>query len=105
MRGKVSACHWPAKTGGFILSSEVTMYSSHYCGFCIRALRLLDSKGVAVNELNVDGDRNLRKKMMQKSGRHTVPQIWIGDQHIGGCDDLYRLEREGKLDSLLNINN
>ena len=81
------------------------MYSSHYCGFCIRALRLLDSKGVAVNELNVDGDRNLRKKMMQTSGRHTVPQIWIGDQHIGGCDDLYRLEREGKLDSLLNINN
>lgn len=80
------------------------MYSSNYCGFCIRALRLLESKGVDVTELNVDGDHDLRKKMIQKSGRHTVPQIWIGDQHIGGCDDLYQLEREGKLESLLNIN-
>lgn len=80
------------------------MYSSNYCGFCIRALRLLESKGVDVTELNVDRDGDLRKKMMQKSGRHTVPQIWIGDQHIGGCDDLYQLERAGKLESLLNIN-
>lgn len=81
------------------------MYSSNYCGFCVRALRLLESKGVDVTELNVDGDRDLRKKMTQKSGQHTVPQIWIGEQHIGGCDDLYRLERAGKLDLLLNINN
>ena len=81
------------------------MYSSNYCGFCVRALRLLKSKGADVTELNVDGDSRLRKKMMQKSGRHTVPQIWIGDLHIGGCDDLYRLEQVGKLDSLLNINN
>lgn len=80
------------------------MYSSNYCSFCIRALRLLESKGVDVTELNVDRDGDLRKKMMQKSGRHTVPQIWIGDQHIGGCDDLYQLERAGKLESLLNIN-
>ncbi|MBL4607298.1 MAG: glutaredoxin 3 [Pseudomonadales bacterium] len=81
------------------------MYSSDYCGFCSRARYLLESKGVNVTELNVDGDRSLRKQMMQKSGQHTVPQIWIGEQHIGGCDDLYRLEQEGKLESLLNINN
>ena len=85
--------------------TEVKMYSSDYCGFCIRARRLLESKGVEVTELCVDGNGDLRKQMMQESGRHTVPQIWIGRQHIGGCDDLYRLEHLGQLDSLLNINN
>jgi glutaredoxin 3 len=90
--------------GVIILSLEVTMYSSDYCGYCVRARHLLESKGADVIELNVDGDGNLRKQMKQKSGCHTVPQIWIGEQHIGGCDDLYRLERAGKLDLLLNIN-
>jgi glutaredoxin 3 len=62
---------------------------------------LLTAKGVAFNEIRVDGERELRQEMMEKSGRHTVPQIWIGEQHVGGCDDLYALEREQKLDALL----
>ena len=83
------------------MTSDVTMYSSDYCGYCFRARQLLEAKGIELTELCVDGDRNLRQKMTQKSGQHTVPQIWIGDKHIGGCDDLYQLEREGKLDLLL----
>lgn len=81
--------------------ATVTIYSSDYCPFCVRAKQLLTAKGVAFNEIRVDGERELRQEMMEKSGRHTVPQIWIGEQHIGGCDDLYALEREQKLDALL----
>ncbi|MBU1293695.1 MAG: glutaredoxin 3 [Gammaproteobacteria bacterium] len=81
--------------------ATVTIYSSDYCPFCVRAKQLLTAKGVAFNEIRVDGERELRQEMMEKSGRHTVPQIWIGEQHIGGCDDLYALEREQKLDTLL----
>ncbi|MGO2233787.1 glutaredoxin 3 [Marinomonas sp. UCMA 3892] len=81
--------------------ATVTIYSSDYCPFCVRAKQLLTAKGVAFNEIRVDGERELRQEMMEKSGRHTVPQIWIGEQHVGGCDDLYALEREQKLDALL----
>ncbi|BFM50644.1 glutaredoxin 3 [Marinomonas sp. THO17] len=81
--------------------ATVTIYSSDYCPFCVRAKQLLSAKNVAFNEIRVDGQRELRQEMMEKSGRHTVPQIWIGEQHIGGCDDLYALEREQKLDTLL----
>lgn len=81
--------------------ATVTIYSSDYCPFCVRAKQLLTAKNVAFNEIRVDGQRELRQEMMEKSGRHTVPQIWIGEQHIGGCDDLYALEREQKLDTLL----
>ncbi|MBU2412170.1 MAG: glutaredoxin 3 [Gammaproteobacteria bacterium] len=81
--------------------ATVTIYSSDYCPFCVRAKQLLTAKGVAFNEIRVDGERELRQEMMEKSGRHTVPQIWIGEQHVGGCDDLYALEREQKLDTLL----
>lgn len=81
--------------------TTVTIYSSDYCPFCVRAKQLLSAKNVAFNEIRVDGERELRQEMMEKSGRHTVPQIWIGEQHIGGCDDLYALEREQKLDALL----
>lgn len=82
--------------------SEVIMYSSRYCPFCVRAKALLKRKKVSVEELLVDGDANKRQEMMTKSGRHTVPQIWIGDLHVGGCDELFLLEKQGKLDQLLN---
>ncbi|GAB3488118.1 glutaredoxin 3 [Marinomonas epiphytica] len=81
--------------------ASVTIYSSDYCPFCIRAKQLLNSKSVAFNEIVVDGKPQLREEMKQKSGRHTVPQIWIGDLHVGGCDDLFALEHAAKLDNLL----
>ena len=83
------------------MTKQVIIYSSDYCPFCMRAKSLLKKKGASFHELNVDGDRALRQEMMEKSGRHTVPQIWIGDTHVGGCDDLYALERAGQLDSML----
>ncbi|MBV1870227.1 MAG: glutaredoxin 3 [Gammaproteobacteria bacterium] len=85
------------------MAPEVIIYSSDYCGFCFRARSLLASKQANITEHCVDGDRDLREKMMRKSGQRTVPQIWIGNQHIGGCDDLYQLEQSGKLDLLLYI--
>lgn len=85
------------------MSVEVVIYSSDYCGYCHRAKQLLNSKGVKYIELAVDVDQNLRKEMVRKSGRQTVPQIWIGKKHIGGCDELHHLERLGTLNNLLNI--
>ena len=81
--------------------SEVIVYSSDYCPYCSRAKHLLASKGVAFEEIKVDGKPQIRAAMSQKAGRTSVPQIWIGAKHIGGCDDLYALERAGKLDALL----
>ncbi|MGB7392091.1 glutaredoxin 3 [Marinomonas sp.] len=81
--------------------ATVTIYSSDYCPFCTRAKQLLSTKNVAYDEIRVDGQPKKRQEMMEKSGRHTVPQIWIGEQHVGGCDDLFTLEREQKLDALL----
>lgn len=81
--------------------ATVTLYSSDYCPFCTRAKQLLNMKNVAFNEIRVDGQPKVRQEMMEKSGRHTVPQIWIGEQHVGGCDDLFALEREQKLDAML----
>ncbi|MDE8601700.1 glutaredoxin 3 [Marinomonas sp. RSW2] len=81
--------------------ASVTIYSSNYCPFCTRAKQLLSSKNIAYNEICVDGNNKLRQEMTQKSGRTSVPQIWIGEQHIGGCDDLYDLERQKKIDGLL----
>ena len=81
--------------------SDVIVYSSDYCPYCSRAKHLLASKGVAFEEIKVDGKPQLRAEMTKKAGRTSVPQIWIGAKHIGGCDDLYALERAGKLDALL----
>ncbi|MGY3640568.1 glutaredoxin 3 [Pseudomonas sp. PK-RTE-24] len=81
--------------------SEVIVYSSDYCPYCSRAKHLLASKGVAFEEIKVDGKPQLRAEMTKKAGRTSVPQIWVGAKHIGGCDDLYALERAGKLDALL----
>jgi len=77
------------------------MYCTSACPFCQAAERLLVDKGVKIDKIRVDLEPARRAEMMQKSGRRTVPQIWIGERHIGGCDDLYDLERQGALDSLL----
>ena len=77
------------------------MYMTASCPFCQSAERLLEQKGVAVEKIRVDLEPQRRAEMTQKSGRRTVPQIWIGSRHVGGCDDLYALDREGKLDPLL----
>ncbi|MDO7912064.1 glutaredoxin 3 [Pseudomonas monteilii] len=79
----------------------VLIYSSDYCPYCIRAKQLLTRKGVAFEEIRVDGKPQLRAEMSQKAGRTSVPQIWIGDTHVGGCDELHALERAGRLDALL----
>ncbi|WP_432448554.1 glutaredoxin 3 [Aliiroseovarius marinus] len=80
----------------------VTIYTSPLCGFCHAAKRLLKSKGVKFNEIDVMMKPAKRQEMMSRAhGRHTVPQIFVGDIHVGGCDDLYDLERSGKLDPLL----
>ena len=76
------------------------MYCTSACPFCQAAERLLVEKGVMIEKVRVDLQPSLRAEMMQKSGRRTVPQIWIGERHIGGCDDLYDLERQGGLDPL-----
>ena len=77
------------------------MYCTSACPFCQAAERLLIDKGVKIDKIRVDLEPTRRAEMMQKSGRRTVPQIWIGERHIGGCDDLYDLERQGGLDPLL----
>ena len=78
------------------------MYCTAACPFCQSAERLLVEKGVAIEKVRVDLEPARRAEMTQKSGgRRTVPQIWIGERHIGGCDDLYALERAGELDPLL----
>ncbi|NIB39669.1 glutaredoxin 3 [Pseudomaricurvus alkylphenolicus] len=80
---------------------SATLYTTRYCPYCLRAKALLDHRGVDYTEIAVDGNPELRQEMMAKSGRHTVPQIWIGERHIGGCDDLMLLDRSGKLEQML----
>ena len=82
--------------------ANVTIYSSKYCPFCTRAKQLLSSKGVDFNEINVDGNNKLRQEMTKKAGRTSVPQIWINELHVGGCDDLFDLDHSKKLDALLS---
>lgn len=81
--------------------AAVTVYSSDFCPYCMRAKALLRRKGVAFDEICVDGRADLRSEMAARAGRNTVPQIWIGQHHVGGCDDLHDLERRGELDALL----
>ena len=84
-----------------VMMSDVYLYSTQTCPFCIQAKQLLASKGVEFEEISVDGNPELRMEMMEKSGQRTVPQIWIDEVHVGGCEDLYALERAGKLDDML----
>lgn len=81
---------------------KVTIYSSAYCPYCMMAKRLLAKKGVDFEEISVDGKPAERDAMRKKAGGiNTVPQIWIGDVHVGGSDDLHALDRAGKLEGLL----
>lgn len=85
------------------MSAHVVMYSTAVCPYCVMAERLLKAKGVDdIEKIRVDLDPQQRADMMQKTGRRTVPQIYIGATHVGGFDDLSALERQGKLDALLN---
>lgn len=84
------------------MSAPVLMYTTAVCPFCIRAKQLLKARGVeAIEEIRIDLDPDRRDEMMQKTQRRTVPQIYIGDTHVGGCDDLYALDAAGKLLPLL----
>ena len=85
------------------MTTEVIMYTTAVCPYCIRAERLLEAKGVTgLKKIRVDLDPEQRMQMMQKTGRRTVPQIYIGDTHVGGFDDLYALDQAGGLSPLLN---
>ena len=83
--------------------TNIVMYTSQFCPYCVRAKNLLDRKGKQVQEIRVDLDMQKREEMINLSGRTSVPQIFINDEHIGGCDDLYALERAGQLDSKLGL--
>ena len=80
--------------------AQVTIYTRPFCGYCARALKLLRDKGVEFTEIEAGFDPDKRREMMDRSGRSTFPQIFVGDRHIGGCDDIMALERAGKLDPL-----
>jgi len=81
--------------------ARVVMYTTQYCPYCVRAKALLRHKGVAFEEMDVSSDDELRQKMVEASGRRTVPQIFIDDKPIGGFDELKALDDEGELDRLL----
>ncbi|BBD59650.1 glutaredoxin [Nostoc sp. HK-01] len=84
------------------MAANVEIYTWRTCPFCIRAKSLLTSKGVEFTEYSIDGDEDARHKMAQRAnGKRSVPQIFINDRHIGGCDDIHALDRQGKLDELL----
>lgn len=80
---------------------KILMYTTKICPYCVMAKRLLDKKGASYTEINVDAEPQLRAEMMRKTNRRTVPQIYIGDFHVGGFDELYALEQQKKLDALL----
>ena len=81
--------------------NEVVIYLAGWCPYCQRARGLLSKKGIQVREIDVDDDPKLREEMIARSGRRTVPQIFIGEKHVGGCDDLLALDERGELDRLL----
>ncbi len=84
--------------------ADVVVYTRQWCGFCSAAKNLLDKKGVAFEEIDATGDQAKRQEMIQRAGgRTTFPQIFIGERHIGGCDDLFELESAGKLDQLVAV--
>ena len=85
------------------MTANIRMYSTAVCPYCVRAEQYLQRKGVvAIEKIRIDLDPTRRDEMMSQTGRRTVPQIFIGDYHVGGCDDLIALDRAGKLESLLN---
>ncbi len=84
-----------------VLAHKITVYSKSYCPYCKRAKMLLTSKGVSFNEIEITDNPHLTAQMIERSGRATVPQIFIGDTHVGGSDDLFALDAAGGLDPLL----
>jgi glutaredoxin 3 len=84
--------------------NSVVIYTKRTCGFCYRAKDLLDSKDIAYEEIAIDISPSLRQKMIELSGSYTVPQVFINDHSIGGCNELYALEYNGKLDEMLVAN-
>ena len=87
---------------GTAMTAAITMYTTEVCPFCIQAERLLRAKGVVeIAKIRVDLDPGMRRTMSEKTGRRTVPQIYIGDTHVGGYDDLVALDRTGRLESML----
>jgi glutaredoxin 3 len=85
-----------------VSAPKVVMYVTSWCPYCERARELLNKKGVAFEEIDVDARPEARDEMTARSGRRTVPQIFIGESHVGGCDDLHALEANGRLDPMLN---
>lgn len=83
------------------VATTIVMYATRFCPYCVRARNLFSQKGWEYQEISVDNEPALREEMMRKSARHTVPQIWIGDLHVGGCDELIGLELNGQLDALV----
>lgn len=81
--------------------SHVVLYGTRFCPFCTAARRLLTNKGIDYQDISVDNNPELRGKLITKSGRNTVPQVWFGTQHIGGFDELRDLERQGTFDAVL----
>jgi glutaredoxin 3 len=79
----------------------ITLYVTGWCPYCERAKGLLTGKNLVYQEINLDDDAKFREEMVARSGRRTVPQIFIGDRHVGGCDDLFALEGSGELDRLI----
>ena len=80
---------------------QVRIYTTRTCGYCVAAKNLLANKGLAFDEVSVDGDPVRRRELVVMSGRHIVPQIWVGETHVGGYDDLRRLEQQGELDRMI----
>jgi glutaredoxin 3 len=83
------------------MSAAVTMYTTSWCPYCERARKLFASKGIGFQEIDIEAAPEKRAEMQSRSGRRSVPQIFIGDQHVGGSDDLHALDAAGKLDALL----
>ncbi|UTW44346.1 glutaredoxin 3 [bacterium SCSIO 12696] len=81
--------------------ANVVLYGTKFCPYCIAARRLLKSKKVDFKDISVDANPKLRAEVKQRSGQRTVPQIWVGDTHVGGFDDLQRMDQQGNLDKLL----
>jgi glutaredoxin 3 len=84
-----------------VTQPAVTVYTSDWCPYCQRAKGLLTQKNVIFSEINVEEDAKFREEMIARSNRRTVPQIFIGDKHVGGCDDLFELDHSGELDRLI----
>lgn len=88
---------------GHANANDVVVYTTRRCPFCVRAIDLLEDKNVGYTEIRIENKPELRKEMEERAQRKTVPQIFIGEVHVGGCDDMYKLEDEGKLDELLGL--